>query len=187
MRKAAVRIAGLVATASATLMLVGAGIASASPNPGPRHVTGPEIITGSAYGRAALANNPRIPLKLSGLVRATDNNFRLGGNGNTHTLSTSAGWLTVTTVGRQTTRQTLNPRSCYMTDTIRQSLVFVPRKSTGKFTGASGPGSYQVSFAAYVPRYTSGKHRGACDTNAQPLARGAVVNFHAAGVLTVVR
>jgi hypothetical protein len=190
MRKATLRIAGLVAAASAAMALAGAGVASASPShSAPKHVTGIEKINGSAYGRAAVANNPRIPLTLSGLVRATDRNFVLGGNGNTHTLWTSKGALTVTTIGKQSTKATLNKKSCWSTETIRQSFVFVPKKSNGSFTGASGRGAYQVYFAAYLPRYTHGPHKGACNTsnNAQPLSRGAVVNFQAAGILTVVR
>jgi hypothetical protein len=189
MRKATLRVAGLVAAASAALTLAGAGLASASPAgpPPPKTMTGPETITGSAYGKAAVANNPRIPLTLAGLVSARDYNFRLGGSGNTHTLSTTAGWLTVTGTGKQTSTSTLNPKTCWSTDTVRQTFVFVPNKSTGKFKGASGPGAYQVYFAAFLPRYTSGPHKGSCNTSskAQPLSKGAVVNFIAAGVLTV--
>jgi hypothetical protein len=90
-------------------------------------------------------------------------------------------------IGAQSSTQAMNPRTCYFSYTARQQLKFVPGKSTGKFTGATGPGAYQIRFAAYAPRYSSGKHKGQCDTasNAQPLARGAVSTFLAAGVLTV--
>jgi hypothetical protein len=187
MRKATIRIAGLVVAASAAMTLAGAGLASASPSHAPRHVTGPETITGTTHGKAAIANSPRIPLTLRGVVNASDRNFVLGGNGNTHTLWTNKGALTVTTVGKQYTKQTLNPRSCWTTETVRQGFVYVPRKSNGSFTGASGKGAYQVVFAAYVPRYTKGPHRGQCDTKAQPLSKNAYVNFRAASVLTVLR
>jgi hypothetical protein len=81
----------------------------------------------------------------------------------------------------------MNARTCRFSYTARQQFKFVPGKSTGKFAGASGPGAYQVYFAAYAPRYHSGPHKGQCDTanNVQPLAKGAVAKFLAAGVLTV--
>ena len=63
----------------------------------------------------------------------------------------------------------------------------MPGKSTGKFAGATGPGAYQITFAAFAPRFKSGKHKGQCNTsnNAVPLAKGAVATFLAAGVITV--
>jgi hypothetical protein len=186
MRKVIARIGGLVAAASATLMLV--SVSPAFAGTAARTVTGPEAITGAAYGRAAIANITHIPLTFAGVVATTDRGFALGnGNGSTHTLATPAGKLTVTGIGKQSTTQTMNTRTCYFTYTSRQQFTFVPGKSTGKFAGASGPGAYQVYFAAYAPRYTSGKHKGQCDTasNVQPLARGAVAKFLAAGVLTV--
>jgi hypothetical protein len=185
MRKVIVRIGGLVA-ASATLVLASASLAVASPAAKP--TTGPEAITGAVHGKAALANVTHIPLTLAGVVPTTDRGFTLGpGGGNTHTLTTPAGKLTVTGLGKPSNAQTLNPRTCLMTYTSRQQLKFVGGKSTGKFAGASGPGAYQVYFAAYLPRFTSGKHKGQCDAanNAQPLAKGAVATFLAAGVLTV--
>ena len=42
-----------------------------------------------------------------------------------------------------------------------------------------------VPAAAFEPRFTSGKHKGQCNANANPLAKGAVATFLAAGVLTV--
>jgi hypothetical protein len=192
MRKLPVRVGGVVAAASAALMLAG-GTAFASPAgpAGPaaaKTVTGPEAITGSAHGKAAIANVTPIPLTLAGVVATTDRGFSLGpGGGNTHTLATAAGKLTVTGFGKTENSQTMNSKTCYFTYTSRQQFKFVPGKSTGKFAGASGPGAYQIFFGAYAPRYTSGKHKGQCDTasNAVPLAKGAVATFLATGVLTV--
>ena len=186
MRKLVVRLGGLVVAASAALTL--AGVSPAFASPAAKTVTGPEAITGAVYGKAAIANVTHIPLTFAGVVATTDRGFVLGGgNANTHTLTTPVGKLTVTGVGAQSTTQTFNMRTCFFTFTARQQFKFVPGKSTGKFAGASGPGAYQIYFAASFPRFTSGKHKGECDTanNAQPLAKGAVATFLAAGVLTV--
>jgi hypothetical protein len=184
MRKLVVRIGGLVVAASAALTL--AGVSPAFASPAAKTVTGPEAITGAVYGKAALANVTHIPLTFAGVVATTDRGFVLGnGGGDTHTLTTPAGKLTVTGVGKQSATQTMNTRTCYFTYTARQQFNFVAGKSTGKFAGASGPGAYQVFFGAYAPRFTSGKHKGECNGNAAPLAKGAVATFLAAGVLTV--
>ena len=184
MRKATLRIGGIVAAASAALTLAGVGTAFASTSA--KTMTGPEAITGAAYGAAAIANVTPIPLTFAGLVPTTDHGFTLGpGGGNTHTLSTPAGKLTVTGIGKQMNTQSANAKTCYFAYTSRQQFNFIPGKSTGKFAGATGPGAYQVYFAAYAPRFTSGKNKGACNFNANPLAKGAVATFLAAGVLTV--
>jgi hypothetical protein len=184
MRKATLRIGGIVAAASAALALASVGPAFAST--AAKTMTGPEAITGAAHGKAAIANVTPIPLTLAGVVATTDHGFSLGpGGGNTHTLSTPVGKLTVTGTGKAENTQTSNTRTCYFTYTSRQQFKFVPGKSTGKFAGATGPGAYQIYFAAYEPRYTSGKNKGTCNFNANPLAKGAVATFLAAGVLTV--
>jgi hypothetical protein len=109
------------------------------------------------------------------------------GHANTHTLVTAAGKLTVRGSGKQTSAQSLDSRTCRITFTVRQQFNFVPNLSTRAFAGATGPGTYQVTFSAYVPRFTSGSHKGKCNfsNNARPLAKGAVAKFLAAGVMTL--
>ncbi len=178
---------GALAAAAGAALLISSGPALASATR-PASVTGPEVISGAVYGKAANAKTPHIPLTLTGVVVTTDRGFVLGnGYRKTHTLTTRAGRLTVTAVGKQSTTQILNLKTCHLSFTIRQRITFVPGKSTGSFAGASGPASYQVRFAAFFPRYTSGKHKGQCNTSntARPLNRGAVASFLAAGVLTV--
>jgi hypothetical protein len=185
MRKATLRIGGIVAAASAALTLACVGPAFAGTTAA-KTMTGPEVVSGSAHGAAAIANVTPLPLTLAGLVATTDHGFSLGpGGGNTHTLATKAGKLTVTGIGKEVNTQTANTKTCYFTYTSRQQFTFVSGKSTGKFAGATGPGAYQIYFAAYAPRYTSGKNKGTCNFNANPLAKGAVATFLAAGVLTV--
>jgi hypothetical protein len=183
MRKVIAGIGGIVAAASVALTL--AGVSPAFASPAAKTVTGPEAITGAVYGKAAIANVPHIPLTFAGLVATTDRGFTLGGTANTHTLATPTGKLTVTGIGKQINTQTMNTKTCHFSYTSRQQFRFVAGKSTGAFAGASGPGAYQVYFAAYEPRYTSGKHKGECNGNAEPLAKGATARFLAAGVLTV--
>lgn len=186
MRKAIVRIGGLVA-ASAALTLASASFALASPaSPAGRTVTGPEVVTGAVHGAAALANTPHIPLTFAGVVPTTDSGFVLGnGGGNAHTLTTPAGKLNITGLGSKSATQTASPKTCWFTYTVTQQFKFT--SGTGKFTGASGPGAYQIFFGAYAPRFTSGTHKGQCNfsNSAQPLAKGAIATFLAAGVLTV--
>jgi hypothetical protein len=184
MRKAALRIGGIVAAVGAALTLATVGPAFAST--AAKTMTGPEAISGSAHGKAAIANVTPLPLTLAGLVPTTDHGFSIGpGGGNTHTLATAAGKLTVTGTGKEVDTQSANPKTCYFTYTSRQTFKFIAGKSTGKFAGATGPGAYQIYFAAYAPRFTSGKNKGECNFNANPLAKGAVATFLAAGVLTV--
>lgn len=189
MRKATLRIGGIVAAAGTALTLATVGPAFASTafaSSATKTMTGPEVVSGSAHGAAAVANVTPMPLTLVGLVATSEPGFKLGsGGGNTHTLMTKAGDLTVTGTGKQTATQSMNPATCYFTYTATQTFKFVPGKSTGKFAGASGPGAYQIHFAAFQPRFTSGKHKGECNANANPLAKGAVATFLAAGVLTV--
>jgi hypothetical protein len=109
------------------------------------------------------------------------------GGGNTHTLVTAAGKLTVRGSGKKAQTQTVNQQTCHVSFTIRQKFNFVPGSSTGAFAGASGPGAYKITFSACVPRYTSGSHKGECNlsNNVEPKAKGAVAHFLAAGVLTL--
>jgi hypothetical protein len=188
MRNVIARAGGLIGAAGATLLVAGGGIAMASTGShGP--VTGPEVVAGAVHGKAALANKPHIPLRLSGVVATTDRGFVLGGgpSNKDHTLITAAGKLTVKPTSKTTQTQAANPKTCHATFTDSQQFSFVPGMSTGKFAGATGPGAYKVSFSAYFPRFTSGPHKGKCNfsNNAVPKARGAAATFLAAGVITV--
>ena len=171
---AAVALAGLPALASAS---------TAAPS-----VTGPEAITGTVHGKAALANAPVIPLKLAGVVVATSK-VNLGGGGSPHkgatkTLKTSEGNLTVMVTAKPQSTQSFNPKTC--AESFAQYIVVsvVGGKSTGSFAGASGPGAVQIAFHAIAPRFKSGSHKGQCNPNGQPGPKGAVATFLASVVLT---
>lgn len=180
---------GALTVAGGTAALALTGIpALASTHVASAKATGPEVIQGAVHGKAANANTPHIPLTLRGVVNTSEPRFVLGnGKGNNHTLGTKAGKLAVHATGKQQTSQAVSRKTCHVAFTIRQTLNVVGSKSTGAFAGASGPGAYQVYFAAYFPRYTSGKHKGQCNTsnNAKPLNKGAIASFLASVVLTV--
>jgi hypothetical protein len=186
MRHSIVRAGGLIGAAGAALLLAGGGFAIASSTASPS-VTGPEVVSGVVHGKAALANSPHIPLTLVGVVGTKDRGFVLGNapSNATHILKTRAGNLAVKPKGAQHQTQTQNTRSCHFTFTIRQQFTFDPSLSTGAFAGVTGPGAYQITFSAVEPRFTSGPHKGQCNGNAEPLAKGAVATFLAAGVATV--
>ena len=93
MRKATQRIGGIVAAAWTALTLATVGPAFASTafastalantalantafaSTAAKTMTGPEVISGSAHGKAALANVTPLPLTLAGLVATTEPGF----------------------------------------------------------------------------------------------------------------
>ena len=124
-----VRSVSLVGAAGA-ILLAGGGLADASTS-APASVTGPEVISGTVHGKAALANSPHIPLKLTGVVATSEPGFVLGGSGNkrTHTLTTKAGDLTVRATGKQHVVQTLNAKTCRFSYTVRQQFRIRPAQN----------------------------------------------------------
>jgi hypothetical protein len=177
---------GALAVAGSTAVLVLAGgPALASSQARTHSVTGPEIISGILHGKAALANNPVVPVILWGTVSAHGILRVANSKSKRHTVSSSAGKLVVRGTGRKYASRTENPKTCWATFTQKSTFSVLGGKSTGAFAGASGPGAAQIYFAAFQPRYTSGKHKGRCDNNANPLATGATASFLASVVLTV--
>ena len=172
-----------VASSIAVLVLAGAP-ALASSHASAKPVTGPEVISGALYGKAALANNPVVSVTLRGVVNAHGTLSLASSTSTKHTVATSAGKLVVQGTGKQSS-QTVNLKTCLFTFTQDITFTVLGGKSTGAFAGSSGPGAAQVYFAAFQPKYTSGKHKGQCNTSANPLAKGAVASFLASVVLTV--
>jgi len=179
MKLAALGVAG----GTAVLVLAGTP-ALASSHGSAKTRTGPEVISGTVTGKAAVAKAPKIPLTFQGLVSARGVIILGGSKSKMHTLSSSAGKFTVLGTGKQSS-QTVNKKTCHFTFTQDVTYNVVGSKSTGAFAGASGPGAAQVYFAAFEPRFKSGPHKGQCDGNAPPLAKGAVASFLASTVLTV--
>jgi hypothetical protein len=170
-----------VAAGTGTFVLAG-GTALAAPAGAGGSITGPETISGTVRGEAALANVTIIPLKFQGIV-VTTGKIDLGSQSNT--LTTAVGKLVVDKTGTQQS-QTANSTTCRETYTNYVTVTFLGAKSTGSFAGVTGPGAAEIFFAAIAPRYTSGTHKGECNfsNNAQPGPNGALVEFLAAGVFT---
>jgi hypothetical protein len=171
-----------VALGAGALLLTVALPASASTQRDRDHVNY-ESIDGFLAGRAALANNPVVPLKLTGAVN-TSGAINLGGNSAVSPIWTRKGTLTVQH-GNPTPAPQLNYRTCRETETISTTYKVLGHQSSGAFWGAQGHGHAVVVFSAIAPRYHSGPHKGQCNfsQNAQPEPYGAYISFHAQGPL----
>ncbi len=179
---------GALALAGGAASLLLAGVpALASTHPG-KSITGPEVLAGTVYGKAALVNAPTIPLQWRGLVY-THSMIHLGGggthNGNVKKLPSPAGVLTVRISSKPQSHQSFDMKTCRLTFTEELPVTVVGSMSTGAFAGASGPGAAQVRFTAFTTRYKSGPHKGQCNGNGKPLAKGATASFLASTVLTL--
>jgi hypothetical protein len=177
---------GTVVAAGAAALMLGVPAALAGTHHAAASVTGPEVLTGSVQGQAALASAPHIPLALQGVVPTSAPAFVLGhSHGTTHTVKTKAGNLVVQQTGKPASSKSVDKNTCR--GTYIQDLTFsvLGSKSTGAFAGASGPGSAQIYFSAVSPRYTSGPKKGQCDFAGEPEAKGAAADFLADAVLTV--
>lgn len=175
-----------IAGSAAAIVLAGVPALASTPATSAKSITGPEVIQGKVYGKAALANTPNIPLTLEGVVYTTDTGFVLGGgHAKEHTLSTAAGKFTVEVTAKPRFSQTLNNSTCRLSQKEDLSLSVLGSKSTGAFAGASGPGAVQVHFVVYESRYKTGPKKGQCDSNATPFTHGAVASFLGSFVLTV--
>jgi hypothetical protein len=176
---------GMIVAAGAAALMLAVPAALAGTHAA-ASVTGPEVLSGSVHGQAALANSPHIPLTLQGVVATTDPGFVLSSrHATTHTVKTGKGNLVVQQTAKPTSSQTLNKMTCRVGYTQDLPLTVLGSQSTGALAGASGPGAVQVHFSAIVPRYTSGTKKGQCDPSGMPKAKGAVVTFLADAVITV--
>jgi hypothetical protein len=182
-----VALIGAATALAASAWAVGPALASSHASAS-APITGPEAITGTVHGKAALANNTKIPLVWQGLVN-TRSVITLGGGGGPHkgsvkTLPSPAGNLTIMVSKAPTQSQSFNSQTCRFTFVQDIPVTVVGSKSTGGFAGASGPGAAQVSFAATAPRYKTGPKKGQCNQKGQPIAKTAVASFVASAVLT---
>ena len=154
-----------------------------------RTVSGTEVIQGAATGKAAVANTTRIPLAFSGPVATTDSKFVLrNSKKKSQVFVTPAGDLAIThsnAKGALTVTGSAVTR-CVLRQVSRGTYVVMSAsaKNTGKFKGATGHGTYVVTFTAQAKRLSAAKP---CSqgNSGNPLAKGASVVFEASGPLTV--
>ena len=164
--------------------------------------TGTETLTGSLTGVAAAnllnSNSNTIALRLqklqfTGPVTTSVTNVSLGGGNktaSTHTFVTPAGNLTV--MRAQTTQAQQQPtftgrvgNICYFKFNGGGGTYTVDgSQSTSQFSGATGHGTYSVSFRGGVTLNPGSTTCNANDTG-NVVAKGASLNFNASGPLTV--
>jgi len=163
--------------------------------------SGTETITAAASGAAAanqLNSNGNAPLKFpsfvfSGPVDTSVTNASLGGGKAktaTHTFVTPAGNMTITHTAKSNgqaqpsvTGQTGN--TCHFTQNGGTGVYKVDgSKSTGKFAGATGSGTYAITVVASAD-LSAGKTTCSANNTGNALATGASITFKASGPLTL--
>jgi hypothetical protein len=173
-------------------VLAAAGLAAAGCSPGAPATaaalgartsrTGPQTLSGSLTGRAALTNSPAIPLRLTGLVNTSAMVHLSSARQNPVTFATPRGNLAVRHAEGTESQKLLSGETCRFAFGQRYRYTVLGRRSTGAFRGATGSGTAVITFTGTLP-----KKGGRCDTSssAQPSASGLRVSFVAYGPLTV--
>jgi hypothetical protein len=178
MRLLKVKVGMLTAAGAAMVVLLSGGSALASPIHGHcRTTTGPEVVYGAVYGKAANAPKPVIPVRLKGVVNTYGLVFVYPGR--FHVIPTKAGKLNVLDVGKPQVYQKENWKTCFATFTFRSAAQIVG--GTGAFWRAHGPAAYQLVHGAFYPR----SKKGVCWFRTWPFNKGAVLKFLLAARLTV--
>jgi hypothetical protein len=189
----------LVATLSGAVALaigLAAGSTAASGSS-----SGTETLTGVVSGAAAanlLNSNSNAPLKFtslvfSGPVDTSISNVGLGGGNSktaTHTFVTPAGNFTVARTAKsggqsQPTVTGQSGNTCHFTLNGGTGIYkVVGSKSTGKFAGATGSGTYALTIVASAD-LTEGKTTCSGNNTGNVVATGASITFKASGPLTL--
>ena len=150
--------------------------------------SGLETVTGQVTGAAAVANTTTFHLKFTGPVTTTGTFTPPNSNAKTQAVvfPTQAGNMAVnaTVTSNPNAAPTMvNAAQCRFAFATRVNYTIDGAKSTGSFAGATGSGKATVSFTADAPKLSDGKCN--MSQNAQPLAKGAIAVFAAAGPLTL--
>ena len=197
----------MIKTISATVALAGlACLAScgSSPDPSAQSVTGTETFSGTITGSRAVAvlsnPNPNPPLTFpvftwTGPVRTSISNFTLpSGNKKDleRTFKTPAGDFTVTRTPnsqRKNTGGATGPVNgiCTFRGVSSGFYTVVPGKSTGKFAGATGHGTFTITLTGSGPISPASAKACTFGSNGPNISKlsSASITFHAAGPLTV--
>jgi hypothetical protein len=205
MRKLLAGLIGVIALAATVGACSSSGSSassSASAKPTATSMSGTETLTGTLTGAAAaktLNSNSNVALSLSSIVftgpvvTTITGPVSLGG-GNaktaTQTFVTPAGNFTVQHTAKtngqaQPTITGKSGSTCYFTfNGGTGTYVVLGSKSTGKFAGATGSGTYAITFAGAMD-LRAGKTTCSANNTGNVLAKGASLTFKASGPLTV--
>ncbi len=169
----------LITIAATVLTLVLAASSAASASAAHRR-TGTEVIAASTTNLAIiLAKVLVLPAKASGVVN-TEGMVAVGGPATgTSSLDFRAGTLTVRHTETSGGTHSLNPKTCVVS--FSEGGIYTVLGGTGKFSGATGHGKYQIRVIIKIQRLKNG----ACNTSqsAQPISGRA--SFLAYGPLSV--
>jgi hypothetical protein len=161
-------------------------------------MSGTETFTGTIAGAAAakwVNSNGNAPLSFPALVFTgpVDTTIKgpvnLGSGSGTHTFVTPAGDFTVQhtakTNGGQATVTGKSGNTCYFkVNGGTGAYTVLGSKSTGEFAGATGGGTYVITFLA-EGNLLPGKTICGVNTTGNALAQGALITFKATGPLTL--
>ena len=161
-----------------------------------RAVSGTEVIRAQITGAKAakdIGSNSNAPLvfpaaAFTGPVVTHVRPFKLG-NGKGSAFRTPAGVLYLThskgTSQKNPAVTGQSGRVCYFRQVASEGTwTAVPGKSTGKFAGASGHGTFTLTIIAAAD-LLPGKTKCTTGNTGNPLAKGASIVFEASGPLTV--
>ncbi len=142
--------------------------------------TGAETLYGTT---TSTANNPTVPLKATGVFTDTGSIY-LGDNKQTKgTLHFKKGGLNLTHSNppNPNAPTSFNATTCRVV--FAESGTFKVTGGTGPYNGASGHGTFKVTFAANLPKLANGQ----CNesNNANPIPGTALTTFKAVGNITI--
>ena len=165
--------------ASACAVVLAAGCSSTSSGTAatssPAAKSGTEVLAGTS---TSTANNAPIPLTATGVVHATGGKLPSGGaNKGTDTIPFTQGSLTVYHA-RTAGTQHFDKAACAFSG--NETGTYTVQSGTGVFKGATGHGTYKVTFEGKF-KLTGGK----CKVSNSTEPASAQTTFHASGPLRV--
>jgi len=192
------KLAALTGTVALAAALTACSSSSSSSNAAPTTKSGTETLTATVGGKTAahmLASNSNAPLAfpklaLTGPVTTSVSPFTLGGpSTGKATFKTPAGNFVVThSSGNKGGGKAVWTRSgnvCTFHQVFTKGTYVVDgAKSTGKFAGATGRGTFTVSAVAAM-NLLHGQTKCTAKGTGNPMASGTAITFQASGPLTV--
>ncbi len=175
------RLTTIAAMGSVTALLLGGslffagGSAVASTRTvHPAWTTGREVVRHASKESYAQATKreERLKLRLRGVVN-THGFIDLGGHARVRPIFTRVGRFTLDATSEHIHAKVLSFRFCHLQETVRDRLVVLGKRSTGRFADASGRGRVVVKFRFFFPKKPNGK----CNFHAKPFKHGGRISF----------